>query len=273
MPDRMQSLKLPACSLRFVLAVLLMAGWCAVAGAQDKPDGAQKPEIQDVTPRPENDGHDRPTTYPKIRFTNKGGGKPAGEGVEAAAKKLKTRVYLLDVSASMSKSITIDSTRESTRLEHMVSQMESSLDSLANRRDPNLRFNMVTFGTVQDFAGGGELQPVTVETVRRAKEWLGKLEAEGDSDIYSMLKECFKQDPGTATLLVGSLPSKPEGVDEKEYKKYKDAGEYLIARVKVWRGEEGKTTTLDITGIGLSEDEKAYYRKLAEAAGGTYLDA
>jgi hypothetical protein len=31
--------------------------------------------------------------------------------------------------------------------------------------------------------------------------------------------------------------------------------------------------TLDITGVGLSSDEKEFYKRLADAAGGTYLDA
>ncbi|MBZ0137991.1 MAG: hypothetical protein K8I27_16665 [Planctomycetes bacterium] len=252
------------------MAAVLIAAVAVCTWAQDGPT------VEDVSKKPVRDGHDRPTTYPKIRFGAKKTEAPAEDvdaAVDAVEKKLKTRVYLVDVSASMAKSLTIEGTRESTRLEQMVTQINNSLDALANRRDPNLRFNIVTFGSVQDFAGGGELQPVTKDSVKRAKEWLGKLEAKGDSDIYALLRECFEQAPDSATMLVGSLPTKPAGVDEAEYKKHKDAGEFLIARVKAWRDDDGKTTTLDITGVGLSDDEKAYYRRLAEAAGGTYLDA
>src|SRR5690606_5851161 len=117
------------------------------------------------------------------------------------------------VSASMSKSITIEDSRETTRLEHMVSQIKSSLDALSNRRNPNMRFNLVTFGSVADFASGGEPQPVTAENVKRAKEWLDKLESKGDSDIYTMLAECYGQEPDSATMLVGSMPVKPADVD------------------------------------------------------------
>lgn len=258
---------------RFCAAILLSVCVALSVSAQTdtQPDSNDDtPEIKEVSKKPERDGHDRPTSYPKIKFGAKKGG---GDKEDAAAKKLKTRVYLLDVSASMSKSITIEDTRETTRLEHMVSQIKRSLDALSNRRNPNLRFNIVTFGSVQDFAAGGELQPVTVDNVKRAKEWLDKLESKGESDIYTMLSECFEQEPDSATMLVGSLPSKPADIDEEEYKKHKDAGEYLIAQVKIWRDEDGRKTTLDITGVGLSDDEKAYYRRLAEAAGGTYLDA
>lgn len=271
--------KLMSSAIRFrmmwrvcVAVVLSTCVAFAVSGQQPDPGSNKEnePEIKDVSKKPERDGHDRPTSYPKIRF----GAKKGDDGKEdPGEKKLKTRVYLLDVSASMAKSITIEDTRETTRLEHMVSQIKSSLDALANRRNPNLRFNIVTFGSVQDFAGGGDLQPVTGENVKRAKEWLEKLESKGESDIYTMLKECFEQEPDSATMLVGSLPTKPDKVDEEEFKKHKDAGEFLIAMVKVWRDNDGRKTTLDITGVGLSDDEKAYYRRLAEAAGGTYLDA
>ena len=253
------------------LSVAVVLSTCVAFAVSAQPDEEdESPKIEDVSKKPERDGHDRPTSYPKIKFGSKKGGD---EKEDAAEKKLKTRVYLLDISAAMAKSITIEDTRESTRLEHMVSQIESSLDALANRRNPNLRFNIVTFGSVQDFAGGGELQPVTADNIKRAKEWLAKLESKGDSDIYNMLRECFEQEPDSATMLVGSLPCKPENVDEEEFKKCKDAGEFLIAKVKDWREDDERKTTLDITGVGLTDDEKAYYRRLAEAAGGTYLDA
>lgn len=223
---------------------------------------------------PIRDGHDRPTTYPKIHFGKSS--KKADNGDTAAVEsKLKTRVYLLDVSAVMSKSITVNDTRETTRLEHMIAQMESSLDYLVNRKDPRMRFNIVTFGAVQDFASGGELKPATAENAKAAKEWLNKFEAKGEADIYSLLKECFEQEPDSATMLVGGMPTKPTGATEAEkaeLKKHKNAGEFVIEQVKRWR-KSGKTTTLDISGVGLSETERAFYKRLAEAAGGTYLDA
>jgi len=268
--------------LMVALSVLLLGVLVCMAPAvaQDtKPDGndtkkedesktwAEKPPIRD--------GHDRPTTYPKIHF-GKTKKADAGEQEKPAVQKdLKTRVYLLDVSAVMSKSITVNDTRETTRLEHMISQMESSLDYLVNRKDPRLRFNIVTFGSVQDFARGGELQAATLENSKAAKKWLKDLKAGGDSDIYNLLKECFEQEPNSATMLVGGMPGKPAGLgdaDEAELKKHKNAGEFVIAKVKEWR-KAGKKTTLDITGIGLSKDEREYFKRLAEAAGGTYLDA
>jgi len=258
---------------RLCVASLLFvcAGVAVSAQSEPKEPAEEPPKITDASSKPERDGHDRPTSYPKIKFGAKKGGD--GDGEEGVVKNLKTRVYLLDVSAGMAKSITIDGTHETTRLDHMVSQIKSSLDALSNRRNPNLRFNLVTFGSVQDFADGGEMQAVTADSVKRAKEWLDKLESKGESDIYTMLTECFEQEPDSATMLVGSLPTKPANVNEDEYKKYDDAGEFLIAKVKFWRDEDGRKTTLDITGVGLSDDEKAYFRRLAEAAGGTYLDA
>jgi hypothetical protein len=216
------------------------------------------------------DGHDRPTTYPKIRFGKKG--EKDDDSKPAPKLKLKTRVYLLDTSAAMAKSITIDGVRETTRLEHMITQMERSLDALTKRKDPRLRFNIVTFGAVKDFAEGEDLQAVTKENTKRAKEWLGELKAAGATDIYPMLKECFEQEPDTATMIVGAKPVWSEDVPESEREDYDDAGEHLIAQVKKWR-RAGKTTTLDITGVGLSKDEIEYFKRLAEAAGGTYLDA
>lgn len=253
---------------RFALLLpLLMLGLSAFpAAAQESPGvESEKPPVRD--------GHDRPTTYPKIRFGKKkadGEAKPDEKLVEEA--RLKVRVYLLDTSASMGKSITVDGARETTRLEHMRDQMERSLDALAKRKDPRLRFNIITFGTVKDFAEGGELQAATDENSKRAKEWLKKLEAKGESDLFAMLSECFEQEPESATMLVGSMPGKPQGVDEAEFKKHKNAGEYVLEQVKQWK-KAGKTTTLDITGISLSADEREYYKRLADAAGGTYLDA
>ncbi|MCB9893867.1 MAG: hypothetical protein H6839_05440 [Planctomycetes bacterium] len=259
-----------------VFALLLFVAFTGVQ-AQD----AAKPADGNTTEQPKKDdgaktgrdGHDRPTTYPKIKF----GGKKSGDGDEpkAADSKLKIRVYLLDISNAMAKSITVDESRETTRLEHMVAQMERSLDALAKRKDPRLRFNIVTFGSVQDFAAGDEPQAATEENAKRAKEWLKKLEAKGDADIYTMLSECFEQEPESATMIVGGMPGKPAKLDKELqalFDKEENAGEFLIKQVKEWR-TAGKKTTLDITGVGLSADEKAYYKRLAEAAGGTYLDA
>ena len=241
--------------------------------SNERDGGGDGEETATAEKAPIRDGHDRPTTYPKIHFGKTK--KADSDDTAAVDSKLKTRVYLLDVSAVMSKSITVNDTRETTRLEHMIAQMESSLDYLVNRKDPRMRFNIVTFGAVQDFASGGELKPATAENAKAAKEWLSKFEAKGEPDIYSLLKECFEQGPDSATMLVGGMPSNPAGLtaDEKvELKKYKNAGEFVIERVKRWR-KSGKTTTLDISGVGLSETERAFYKRLAEAAGGTYLDA
>lgn len=277
MPNRMRhhsASRLLLAAIGLVLGVLLCV---SPATAQSETPANTEGDSTTKADKPlERDGHDRPTTYPKIHFGKKKADESKADGTEdgtaEVGKKLKTRVYLLDVSAVMSKSITVNDTRETTRLEHMTAQMESSLDYLVNRKDPRLRFNIVTFGSVQDFASGGELKPATADNAKSAKEWLKKLEAKGNTDIYNLLKECFEQEPDSATMLVGGLPCKPAGVAEAELAKHKDAGEFVIAQVKAWR-KAGKTTTLDITGVGLSEDERAYYKRLAEAAGGTYLDA
>jgi hypothetical protein len=173
----------------------------------------------------------------------------------------------------MSKKITVGEA-ETTRLEVMVTQISNSLDALAKRKDPRLRFNIITFGSVKDFAEGSEPATADEANTKRAKEWLKKLEAGGETDMFAMLKECFAQGPESATMVVGAEPASPAGLDEeqkKELNKHKNAGEYLLEQVKLWRKD--KTTTLDITGVALSDEQKEYYKRLAEAAGGTYLDA
>lgn len=255
-------------SLALTLLLLGLFAFQVPSGAQEKTgEGADVERVDDPQ-----DGHDRPTTYPKIRF----GKKPAPKEGEVAGKaegpKLKARVYLLDTSDAMAKKVNVEGAAETTRLAQMVAQMEGSLDALAKRKDPRLRFNIVTFGTVKDFADGGELQAATEENTKRAKEWLAKLEAKGEADIYTMLSECFEQAPESATMIIGGMPGAPAGVEEAELKKHKNAGEYVLEQVKTWR-KDGKTTTLDITGVGLSADEKEYFKRLADAAGGTYLDA
>jgi hypothetical protein len=256
--------------MAFALPLLLL-GLLALRPAvlAQEGTGTETPEAEKP---PARDGHDRPTTYPKIRFGKKPQPEEGAKEAEVEDTKLKARVYLLDISDAMTKRINVEGAAETTRLAHMVAQMERSLDALAKRKDPRLRFNIVTYGSVQDFADGGELQAATEENAKRAKEWLGKLEAKGESDIYTMLSECFEQEPESATMIVGGMPGAPAGVDEAELKKHKNAGEYVLEQVKVWR-KDGKTTTLDITGVGLSADEKEYYKRLADAAGGTYLDA
>lgn len=271
MPDQLK-LRLPG---RIALACCLLLLAAPLSFAPVNAQEAGKTEQPATEGQTVQDGHDRPTSYPKIKFGSKKSDDKADEQPKVEDTKLKTRVYLLDISNAMSKSITVDDARETTRLEHMVAQMERSLDALAKRKDPRLRFNIVTFGSVQDFASGGELQAATEENARRAKEWLKKLEAKGDTDIYNMLRECFEQQPDSATMIVGSMPGEPDDLSEeleRERKQYKNAGEFVLAQVKKWRAA-GKTTTLDITGVGLSADEKEYYKRLADAAGGTYLDA
>lgn len=254
-----------------VVAVLFLGGVLGIVPALAQDDDSGEESGVEVEAFPKRDGHDRPTTYPKIKFGKKKGGK-ADEDPPAAKVNLKTRVYMLDTSDAMAKSITIDGGRETTRLEHMVAQMERSLDALMKRKDPRLRFNIVTYGGVKDFADGGEMQAVTRDSVKRAKDWISELKSSGAAEIYPMLKECFDQEPDSATMIVGALPAWPDDVEEPEREGYKDAGEHLIAKVKEWR-EDGKATTLDITGVGLSKDEVKYFKRLAEAAGGTYLDA
>lgn len=230
-----------------------------------KEEASEKPKNE---PPKDTDGYDRPTTYPRIRF---GGKKKEGEA--EAAPPNKSRVFLLDTSDLMAGSITIDGTRETTRIEHMREVMGRTLDHLATRR--NLDFNIITFGGVKDFANGGDLMHANVENARQAKEWLAKLQPGGSPDLYALLIECFKQEPDSAALVVGSMPGTPATLDEKTLanllKKHKNVGEIIIQEVKDKR-TAGKKTTLDIVGIGLARADKEYYRRLAEAGGGAYID-
>lgn len=264
MPDIVTILK----SWRLALLPVLMLGLCAFPIAAQESESETEVENKTKT----QDGHDRPTSYPKIRFTRKAAVEGKGEA-KVDEQKLKTRVYLVDVSSAMSTKITVGQT-ETTRLEVMVAQMSSSLDALARRKDPRLRFNIITFGTVKDFAEGAEPAVADEANARRAKEWLTKLTSGGEADIFEMLKECFEQAPESATMIIGAMPATPAGLDEaqkKELANHKNAGEYLLEQVKLWRKD--KATTLDITGVALSAEEKEFYKRLAEAAGGTYLDA
>jgi hypothetical protein len=249
---------------------LMLAGLCLVAGAWIAlaQDAAEKPA--------KTDGYDRPTTYPKIRF----GSKKKEEGKEGAAdkgeapRKTKSRVYLLDLSDAMAASITIDGSKETTRMEHMRSMVGRALDDLAKQPDAKggvLSFNLVTFGSVQDFAKGGDPLEANAENTGKAKEWLKDLVASGKPDLHALLSECFKQEPDSAALLVGSMPGKPSDVSEDELKKFDTVGDFIVDLVKRQRAA-GKKTTLDVFGVGLSREQREFYEKLAKAGGGNYLD-
>lgn len=250
-------------ALLCALVALFALSWNRPSQAQD----TGNPEAPKTESNPDLEGFDRPTPYPKIRFAKPDGAeqKPA-----EARKNLKSRVYLVDLSDVMSASITIDGVKEVTRLEHLVTQLEKTLDSLATRRD--LRFNIVSFGTVKDLAAGGDMLETSAETSRKAKDWLRGLAADGDTDVYTILKECFHQEPDNAVLMVGGMPMKPAGITDEQMKPHATAGDFILAEVRQWRAA-GRKTTLDICGVGLSADEREYYKKLALASGGTYLDS
>lgn len=247
----------------------------AAAAQGDKPDKPaetpkkERPADNDPDAPKITDGHDRPTTYPRIRI---GSGKAAeGEAAEPGAVKVKTRAYLLDVSDAMAASITVGNSEEMTRLERMVAEMGKSLSRLADRPG-SMRFNIVTFGSIQDLAAGGEPWVANADNAQKAKDWLKKLEAKGSGDLYALLKALFDQKPESASMMVGSMPGKPADVTEAELKAFKDVPEFVLAKVKEWR-KGGNTTSLDITGIGLGQSEREFYKRLAEAVEGTYLDA
>ncbi len=252
---------------------LVLASLCLFAGtwgvlAQDAPEKPAKPE--------KTDGYDRPTTYPKIRFGSKkkeGGEQGAAENGEAP-KNTKSRVYLLDLSDAMAASITIEGSKETTRIEHMRSLVGRALEDLAKQPDARngvLSFNLVTFGSVQDFAKGGDPMKANAENTGKAKEWLKDLVAKGQPDLHALLSECFKQEPDSAALLVGSMPGKPADVSEEELKKFESVGDFIVDVVKRQRAA-GKKTTLDVFGVGLSREQREFYEKLAKAGGGNYVD-
>lgn len=255
------------------LCLMLVLGLCwLVAGAVDAQSKESKPATKKETSgdaakkvNKSEDGYDRPTTYPRIRFK----AKPDDKSNPKDATKTRTRVYLLDVSNAMNASVSTKEGRETTRLARMTKQMKATLDSLAKRG--NTRFNFVTFGSVQDLTGGKDPWLATDDNVKAAKKWLDDLVAEGDTDIFPLLKELFDQDPGSAYMVVGGAPSDPDGVSKKELNKAGGTEAYILAKVKAWR-KSGKSTNIDISGIDLGKDERAFYKKLARAAGGTYLD-
>lgn len=256
-----------------MLACLALAGGVAFASAQatepaetprqtPKEAEAEKP---DVVVEDDRNAYDRPTSYPQIRFGSRPAAKNGAEGEKAAPR---TRVYLIDVSEAMANKMDLGDAGDLTRLAHMRSLVEKGLDALARR---DVRFNLVTFGQINDFAKGGDLKTANAESIGLAKEWLNGLKAEGKPDLYALLAECFKQEPDEATLIVGSMPNAPAGVTENDLKIAGGAGEYIIRRVAALRAG-GKRTTLDITGVGLGADEKKFYQRLAQAGGGAYLD-
>lgn len=71
------------------------------------------------------------------------------------------------------------------------------------------------------------------------------------------------------------MPGTPATLDkqalDKLLEKHKTVGEIIVQQLKDFR-TAGKKTTLDIVGIGLTRTEKEYYRRLAEAGGGAYID-
>lgn len=260
-----------------ILLALAFVGSAVLAqptpGKPEAQGPKERPADNDPDAQKVDDGHDRPTTYPRIRI---GGTRPEGVGQDGAdpakaAGKVKVRAYLLDVSDAMAASITVGNSEEMTRLERMVSEMGKSLTRMAERPG-STRFNIVTFGSIQDLAAGGEPWVANADNARKAKDWLKKLEAKGTGDLFALLKALFDQKPESATMMVGSMPGKPAGVSEEELKAYKDVPEFVLAKVKEWR-KAGNTTSLDITGIGLGQAERDFYKRLAEAVEGTYLDA
>ncbi len=281
--------------IRLILGawLLMAAAWVAHAQAQpeEQPKSEksrdEKTDEKPVDQPDSRDGYDRPTAYPRITFGKKKTDKPdesqdeskQGEVKEAgnedgASRISKARVYLLDVSDAMIASISIDGSRETTRIEHMRSLATAALDDLAKlpeSRRRELGFNLITFGKVQDFAAGGSLARVDATTIGKAKEWLKELEAGGNSDLYSLLMECFKQGPESAALLVGGVPAAPAGISAEELKEYEFARDYIVDAVKRLRAK-GSKTTLDIIGVGLTREAREYYERLAAAGGGKFLE-
>ena len=267
----------------FLVGLILISGSVLVI-AQDAPK-PQQPKSSDKEgdePKPNrNDGYDRPTAYPKINFGSRktDGDKPKGDDEgndndkEKAKVPTKARVYLLDLSDAMAASVTID-TREVTRIEHLRTLVTRALDDLAKHPDAqrgDLGFNLVTFGTVSDFAKGGELKVADAKNTGSAKDWVKDLVAKGSADLHAILSECFKQEPESAALIVGSLPGKPKSATEEDLKKFESVEDFIVDDVKRQR-QAGKKTTLDVIGVGLGAAEKKFYERLAKAGGGNYVD-
>lgn len=245
------------CAL-FALALGTQSG---VAQEQEPTKPVEKP----AETKPD-DGHDRPTPYPRIRFKRDKIEKV--ETPDGSQKDVTSRAYLLDLSDDMIATETTAEGAVTTRLEIAKSKLKQALDELSRRRDTV--FNIASFGNVADLAENKQPVAVSAEVIERAKKWVDDREASGKSDIYSLLKAVFEQEPTAAQLLVGSDPVNPTGVELKDIEAAGGLQEYMVAAVREWR--KNKKTRLDIVGISLSENQREFYRKLASAGGGTYLD-
>ncbi|MCC6573436.1 MAG: hypothetical protein IT462_06560 [Planctomycetes bacterium] len=224
-----------------------------------------KPKTEPVDPS--HTGGDRPVPYPRVAFGN--------EEKKEIEKPARVRAYLIDCSADMSKKFSIkekDKDVETTRLAYVQGQVKLSLDLLRN--NPQILFNVMSYGDGADL--GGKVVPfsATVDGINQAKAWLDDRKAQGTADFFAALKGLFDDDVAEVRLLAGTLPVRPAGVDEKELAKDAKAAaiqDFIVAAVTAWR-KAGKKTTLDIVGIDLVDDAKAFYKRLAKAGGGQYLD-
>jgi len=245
------------------LFALLFAAQMPVSGQESQP----APDKTEPKPADNGDGYDRPTKYPRIRFK--------GENIEKVAtpdggsKDVKSRAYLIDLSAAMTASSTLSDGTETTRLARLKSIMTQALESIAKSRD--MVFNIGSFGTESVFADDKSPVAVTSDVIDRAKKWIDELAASGDSDLYPLLFALYEQAPTSATLLVGSDPIKPADVSDAAIAAAGTLQDYLVKFVEECR-KAGKKTTLDIVGIDLSDTQREFYRRLAKAGGGVYLD-
>ncbi len=246
-----------------LLALLALALVTQSGVAQEKEP--TKPTETPAETKPD-DGHDRPTPYPRIRFKRDKIEKV--ETPDGTQKDVTSRAYLLDLSDDMIATETLADGTVTTRLEIAKSKLKQALDELSKRRDTV--FNIASFGNVADLAENKQPVAVSPDIIERAKKWVDERTASGKSDIYNLLKAVFEQEPNAAQLLVGSDPINPAGVEAKDVEAAGGLQEYLIAAIKEWR--KTKKTRLDIVGISLSETQREFYRKLAGAGGGTYLD-
>jgi hypothetical protein len=123
---------------------------------------------------------------------------------------------------------------------------------------------------VADLAENKQPVAVSADIIEKAKKWVDERAASGTSDLYNLLKAVYEQEPSSAQMLVGSDPVNPAGIDAKDIEAAGGLQEYLVAALKEWR--KTKKTRLSIVGISLTESQREFYRKLAIAGGGTYLD-
>lgn len=249
-----------------LILILTASALCVRSGlAQEKaPEETPKETPKEGTPR--EDGHDRPTPYPRIRF------KPDKiekvDTPDGGKKDIVSRAYLIDLSDDMTATETLEDGTVTSRLELAKSKLKQALDELSKRRDAV--FNIASFGSVSDFADNNQPMTISAEIIEKAKKWVDERVAGGKPDLFGLLKALFEQEPTSAQMLVGSSPAAPAGVDAKTIEAAGGLQEYLIASVTQWRGK--KKTRLDIVGISLTEEQREFYRKLAQAGGGVYLD-